>query len=231
MTGYIRVDGWHPAMTSGAQMREHGTAEASVAPASRPVAPSWLVDWEDRAISTRLALGHFDGLGAVEEAEMLGRWRGRDLPTGHPLDGVLGALSWFGKDFRSCEDVDPLLFRRRSGTLFALDPACIPLRHVQRRPRLWFGTVSVELFRRFGHLLATRRPTARLRSLAFRGVVSAAMIYDSLPVIDCFRRIDATRVLGLMDLRGIEQPFFFLLRREADAGAAPVRYRDTGPTI
>lgn len=212
-------------------MREHGTAEGSVASAIGPAAPSWLVDWEDRAISTRLALDHFDGLGALEEAEMLGRWHGRDLPTGHPLDGVLGALSWFGKDFRSCEDVDPLLFRRRDGTLFALDPACIPIRSVQRRPHLWLGTVSAELFRRFGYLLATRRPTARLRSLAFRGVVSAAMIYDSLPVIDSFRRVDTTRVLGLMDLRGMEQPFFFLLRREADAGTAPARYADIGPYI
>ncbi len=231
MTGYIRIDGWHPAMASGRQTRDHSVDEASDAPATGPAAPGWLVDWEAQVISTRLALGHFDDLGPVEEAEMLGRWRGRDLPTGHPLDGALGALSWYGKDFRSSEDVDPLLFRRRSGKLFALDPARIPLRRLQRRPRLWLGPIPVQLFRRFGHLLSTRRPAARLRSLAFRGVVSAAMVYDSLPVIDCFRRIDAVRVLGLMDMRGMEQPFFFLLRREADAGTAPIRYGDAGPAI
>ncbi len=231
MTGYIRSDGWCPAMRSGRETRDHGIAEAFDAPATGPPAPGWLVDWEDQAISTRLALGHFDGLEVVEEAGMLGRWRGRGLPTGHPLDGMLGALSWYGKDFRSSEDVDPLLFRRRSGKLYALDPARIPLRRLQRSPRLWLGPVPVMLFRRFGHLFATSEPAARLRSLAFRGVVSAAMVYDSLPVIDCFRRIDAIRVLGLMDLRGMEQPFFFLLRREADAGAAPMRYGDASPGI
>lgn len=231
MTGYIRIDGWCPAMTSGKQTHDHGVEEASEAPATGPAAPAWLAEWEDHAISTRLALGHFDGLKAIEEAGMLGRWRGRDLPTGHPLDGALGALSWYGKDFRSSEDVDPLLFRRPNGKLYALDPGRVPLQLILRHPRPWLGPLPVGLFHRFGVLFATRRPAARLRTLAFRGVASAAMIYDALPVIDCFRRIDATRVLGLMDMRGMEQPFFFLLRREADADAAPIRYGDASPAI
>jgi hypothetical protein len=46
-------------------------------------------------------------------------------------------------------------------------------------------------------------------------VATAAMLYDRLPIVDVFRRLDATTLLGLMDARGIPQPFFFRLTREA----------------
>jgi len=32
--------------------------------------------------------------------------------------------------------------------------------------------------------------------------------------VDCFRRLDANTLLGVMDLKGMQQPFFFVLRRE-----------------
>ena len=47
-----------------------------------------------------------------------------------------------------------------------------------------------------------------------RGVSSAAMLYDHLPIVDVFRRLDAHTLLGVMDARGISQPFFFTLRRK-----------------
>ena len=59
----------------------------------------------------------------------------------------------------------------------------------------------------------TSRPRARLRTVEHRGVHTAAMVYDALPIIDVFRRVDGATVLGLMDLRGLPDPFFFLLRR------------------
>jgi hypothetical protein len=48
----------------------------------------------------------------------------------------------------------------------------------------------------------------------YRGVVSATMSYDDLPVHDVFRAVDGDTVVGAMDLRGLEQPFLFFLRRE-----------------
>ena len=45
--------------------------------------------------------------------------------------------------------------------------------------------------------------------------MTAAMVYDALPIIDVFRRICADTVLGLMDMRGLRDPFFFLLQRDA----------------
>jgi hypothetical protein len=40
------------------------------------------------------------------------------------------------------------------------------------------------------------------------------MIYDQLPVNDVFRKLDDNTVLGLMDNKRIEEPFFFKLSRE-----------------
>ena len=46
------------------------------------------------------------------------------------------------------------------------------------------------------------------------GVVTATMIYDALPINDLFRAVDGATRLGLMDLRDMPQPFFFVLRRD-----------------
>jgi hypothetical protein len=70
-------------------------------------------------------------------------------------------------------------------------------------------------------LLTTQAPQARLRVVQHRGVATAAMLYDRLPIVDVFRRLDATTLLGLMDARGIPQPFFFLLQREPGAEEGP----------
>ncbi len=40
------------------------------------------------------------------------------------------------------------------------------------------------------------------------------MIYDKLPINDVFRKIDQDAVFGVMDLKGRQSPFFFILRRE-----------------
>jgi hypothetical protein len=48
----------------------------------------------------------------------------------------------------------------------------------------------------------------------YRGQSSATMIYDQLPILDVFRRIDADTVLGVMDRKGMTAPFFFVLRRD-----------------
>jgi hypothetical protein len=42
------------------------------------------------------------------------------------------------------------------------------------------------------------------------------MIYDELPIIGHFRKVDGDTVLGAMDLRGTPQTYFFVLRRVRD---------------
>lgn len=173
----------------------------------------WLKTWADEGRTTAAALDAFDALPAVTPDVMIGTWRGSELPTGHPLDGLLAFYGWRGKRFVDADRVDPLLFGRDNEVL-ALDPARLPLALALALPRIARTDAARGLFRLVRPLISTRKPKARLRSVAHRGRVSAAMIYDDLPIIDHFRQIDADRVLGLMDLRPTPQPFFFLLTRE-----------------
>jgi len=48
----------------------------------------------------------------------------------------------------------------------------------------------------------------------YRGKVSAAMVYDRQPIIDLFRKIDENTVLGMMDYKRMERPYFFRLSRD-----------------
>jgi hypothetical protein len=157
------------------------------------------------------ALARFDALPPVTTAEMHGHWRGYGEPTGHDMDGLLEAYAWYGKSFLSDEAVHPLVFRRRDGVTYAIDPRRIPL-GLARYRTLTRHPLARGLFHLATPLLRTTQPRARLRAVTCRGVTSAAMVYDHLPIIDCFRRLSADAVLGLMDLRGAA-PFFFRLER------------------
>ena len=158
------------------------------------------------------ALILFDRLDAVDTRFMLGAWKGEEFPTGHPMDGALAAYGWRGKRFDSEEHVHPLVFGSGART-FAVRPRWVwpgvPL--LLRWPQL---RKAAPLVRAVLPLLATRRSHARLRMVLFRGRLGAAMVYDDVPIQDVFRRLDADSVLGLMDMKGMEQPFFFVLRRE-----------------
>ncbi len=159
------------------------------------------------------ALARFDALPAVTTQEMLGHWRGYGISTGHDMDGLLEAYAWYGKAFESDEAVHPLVFRDRAGQKFSIDPRRIPL-SLSRYHALSRHAVSRTLFTLATPLLRTRQPRARLRAMTYRGVTTAAMVYDHLPIIDLFRRIDHRTVFGLMDMRGAA-PFFFQLERDA----------------
>ena len=183
-----------------------------------PAWPDWLSAWRAGPICPADALARFDGLAELRPDEMLGRWRGAGLANGHPLDGVLEALGWHGKAFETPDHVQPLLFRSRAGRIVALDPALMPVGIALRWPGLARSGPVRAAFSVLRPLLRARQPTARLRLVAFRGKVGAAMIYDRQPIIDHFRRIDAVSVLGLMEMRGDLAPYFFLLVRDGGDG-------------
>ena len=174
----------------------------------------WLAEHPDGAPAAE-ALAFFDGLPPVAVPELTGRWRGSGLPTGSPLDGLLEAYGWYGKEFLDAERVHPLLFADRRGVPRPVNPGLIPIAVLRERPALARHPVARLAFRGVRPLLTTTRPRARLRAVEHRGVGTAAMVYDALPIIDVFRRVSADAVLGLMDLRGLAEPFFFVLRRDA----------------
>ena len=170
--------------------------------------------------TTAEVLALVDALPPVRVEELTGAWRGVGLPSGHPLDGVLERLGWHGKRFAGPEDAHPLVFRGPGGSLLALDPARLPVALLARYPRLGHLPGAGLLLRAATPFLATRRPRARLRVVEHRGVPTAAMVYDAVPVVDAFRRVDERTLVGQMDLRGLRRPYFFVLRRE---GAGRVR--------
>lgn len=57
--------------------------------------------------------------------------------------------------------------------------------------------------------------SASLRAVAYRGALTATMIYDRHPIFDHFRKIDDDTVLGVMDRKGDPFELFFYLRRLA----------------
>lgn len=160
--------------------------------------------------TTEEALAVFDGLDAVPVEFMIGTWRGAEFPTGHPMDGLLTATGWYGKQFVDAETVHPLLFftpDRRAA--FPVNPALAPVGLRLPANRSYHRLITAAR-----PVLGTSRPTARLRATEYRGRVSATMIYDAKPINDVFRKVDDDTVLGAMDQRGAERPFFFVLRRD-----------------
>jgi Domain of unknown function (DUF4334)/GXWXG protein len=158
-------------------------------------------------------LAFFDTLPAVRVAELNGVWRGSGIATGNRLDGLLERFGWFGKRFDGPEDVHPLLFDDGRGGVVGINPALVPLSLVVRAAPLLRNPVAAGLFRLVLPVLRTSRPRARLRMMEYRGVVSATMSYDALPVHDVFRKADEDTVVGVMDMRGLDPPFLFVLRR------------------
>jgi Domain of unknown function (DUF4334)/GXWXG protein len=184
----------------------------------------WFTEHADGADRDEV-LAWFDALPAVRTDDMLGRWRGSGLPTGSRFDGLLEASGWYGKEFVDAETAHPLLFADRAGRPRPGNPSLVPIALVRDFPWTARPAVVRRLFPLVRPLLTTRRPRARLRALEHRGVTTAAMVYDTLPVIDVFRRVDDDVRLGLMDLRGLPEPFFFVLRRDgvSDPGAPAAR--------
>lgn len=54
---------------------------------------------------------------------------------------------------------------------------------------------------------------ASLRSVVYRGVLTATMIYDRQPIFDHFRKVSDETVLGVMDRKGDASPLYFYLQR------------------
>lgn len=163
--------------------------------------------------TTEEATEAFDALEIADCDFMLGRWRGSELHTGNIMDGLLTATGWYGKEFVNPEKVHPLLFSR-GGKIIKLGPRRLFSGMALASIASKFPLV-ISLFRMIQPLLQTRRSRARLRMMEYRGKLSATMIYDNLPINDVFRKIDDNSVLGVMDLKGMTEPYFFLLSRDA----------------
>lgn len=166
----------------------------------------------DRRATAEEALEVFDGLAIVPKDFMIGRWKGFEIETNHQMDGLLGPSGWYGKLFIDSEKVHPLLFYSRQKTeLYSVNPRLIPL-HVKFPKWDAIGTIMTLL----KPVLQTRKTSARLRMVEYRNRVTATMCYDEKAILDHFAIIDENRVMGVMDLKGVPEPYIFILERDGD---------------
>lgn len=168
----------------------------------------------ERGATSADVLSFYDSLPAVALDDMIGSWRGSEVPSGHPFDGLLTAFGWHGKKFDSAEVVHPLVFDIPGGGQANVDPGLLPIGLLVRAPGFFRHPLLVRAGRLAPALLRTSKPKARLRTMEYRGVMTATMTYDNVPIHDAFRAVGQDCVIGAMDLRGLNQPYMFALRRQ-----------------
>ena len=153
--------------------------------------------------SPDIAWAIFDSLPAVSIDFMLGLWKASGFPTGHPQDGKLERLGWYGKRFTDKNSVDPMIFSANDNETFSADPVYI--------------TRNIDVLKRASDVrdeAEAKEPKARLRMVDGRGTLTASMIYNNLPIIDHFRKVDEDTVLGMMEKpTGQPHNYFFVLQR------------------
>lgn len=160
-------------------------------------------------MTQKKAFAFFDSLESVETDTLKGVWKGTELPSGHPMDGVLTACGWYGKKFGDGETVYPLLFDK-GGRLFAADPGRLPIHFAQKLPRKLVGGLGHFIWL----LYRTGKSGARVRTVKYRGKLTAAMFYDEKPIIDIFARVDNDTLLGVTDTKWDHKyGCFFVLER------------------
>jgi hypothetical protein len=163
-----------------------------------------------KTASTAEMLRIYDELPPATIDYMMGRWKGSEIATGHQMNDLLEPAGWYGKVFVSKEEVHPLVFFGKGKTeLYALNPRHIPLH--MKFPKTKIIGALIRLARPF---MQTRRSKARLRMVEHRGKMVATMIYDDKAIYDHFVKIDDNTVLGCMDLKGMETPVFWIMKRD-----------------
>ncbi|MCZ1012087.1 DUF4334 domain-containing protein [Streptomyces lydicus] len=141
--------------------------------------------------------------GEVSFTELDELWMA--LPTVQPQD-ILGA--WKGSAFSTGHPVEARLITanwhgKRFESLSRVQP--LICRNEQ-------GELFSDIERGSGE--------ASLWMVEFRGEVTATMVYDGLPILDHFKRIDAETLLGVMNGKDVLDDrghhFYFVLERDRD---------------
>lgn len=167
---------------------------------------------KDRAGTTEECWRVFDSLPAVTVEELSGwRWKGYEIRNGHPWNGLLNKNNWFGKEYFTPEHGNPLLtYASKAETGDDVFPA---------EPIKWFAHVAeggdeVILYKNKDKFLARENVGCSLKTILYRGSITASMFYDEVPVNDTFKKVDDNTVYGVMDCKFLpDPPLFFVLEK------------------
>jgi len=83
----------------------------------------------------------------------------------------------------------------------------------------WFGKyffsaeeIRAQVWSILGFKISFGLGNSRLRRVEFRNKVSTALIYNYLPLIDHFRKVDDETLMGIMEIKGRIVVYFYLQR-------------------
>ncbi|TCK98516.1 uncharacterized protein DUF4334 [Natranaerovirga hydrolytica] len=180
-----------------------------------------LIKLLEKGTTQQEAFAFYDKLEPVDVEKMVGKWKGKELPSGHPMDGVLTLFPWYGKQFIDKETVHPLVFKERSGKKFLVNPDQVFKYYIKvmkskiLKKMINNRNVNPHKYDWILKCFRTKYSKARLRQIEYRGKVSTAMIYDNVPIIDVFRKLDNNTVIGVMDVKGSfdDLGYFFILKK------------------
>ncbi|KAJ5110438.1 hypothetical protein N7532_000973 [Penicillium argentinense] len=83
----------------------------------------------------------FDQLKPVKAEQFIGAWKGGSVRTNHPVVEKMTSMNWAGKDFRSTEDVDPIVVYKDDGSrVWNADWG-----HARLRPMEYRGVVTTAM--------------------------------------------------------------------------------------
>ena len=68
---------------------------------------------QGKKVDVQKMIEFYDQLDGVDCSFMYGRWKGFEVVTGHPMNGLLELASWYGKLFIDQETVYPLVISMR----------------------------------------------------------------------------------------------------------------------
>ncbi|KAK6454651.1 GXWXG protein-domain-containing protein [Scheffersomyces xylosifermentans] len=147
----------------------------------------------------------FDALPPVKVEELIGwKWKGAEIVTGHPLEGLLDASGWFGKEFYDEDNGQPLVVYNTDGNDGDDTFPCDPL--------LFFENATTgKPIRGQAATLEAKGSRCRLKTILHRGETTASMFYDQTPINDTFRKVNDTTIFGVMDNKAVPAPYFFYL--------------------
>lgn len=155
----------------------------------------------------------FDSLAPASIDDLVGyKWKGYEIETGHPLNGVLEASNWFGKEFFDENNGHPLLIYASAA----------------KDGKDTFPADAIKLLdnAKVGRDITSNRkdfeaagPVARLKTLHYRGANTVSMFYDQVSINDTFKKVDDNTFFGVMDNKSIPDiPYFFVLEKFSEAG-------------
>ena len=99
-----------------------------------------------------------------------------------------------------------MIFYANDGEVFSADPVYVT-RNLSTMKRASDVRNEIE----------TKEPKARLRMVEARSRSTASMVYNDLPIIDHFRKVDEDTVLGMMEKPSQQSHnYFFVLQRTKD---------------